>query len=244
MFALALLLLTAAPAEPRFEVALTPVSAQLNGVDREHLGTSARVTWRFHRLLGVFAGAGYSWVSQRPQEVVQLEQAVSRVDVGRPFLTLLTWSTVLGVESLPLSGDLQLFGVEGRSSLAVSLGAGPAGARVELVPSRYASVDVRLAGQAAVAWRLEFGAFIVSLGLRGTLWGDSRTHVNNCSIDDLRGLDASLRGGQTPDVRGRSPGCFYASTNDVPQMLNVLRLDSSSLGFNLAGELGLGWSFF
>ncbi|MFO0599256.1 MAG: hypothetical protein U0228_28375 [Myxococcaceae bacterium] len=250
MLALALVL-AAAPVESAhtLELGLTPISAQLNGVDREHFGSSARLTWRPHRLIGVYFGGVYHWLN-RPSPAMDVLDETQRIDVFRPLPTLLTWSASIGLESIPLSGELHVGPLEGRMGLAVSAGLGPAGARVRLAPelatapARWASVDVRLVGHGAAAWRLEFGALAITLGLRATFWNDSVSHVNGCSIDDLRTLDGQVRAGQGPDLGTVTRGCTFDATNDIPLMLNVVRDPSTAWALNLAGEFGVAWSFF
>lgn len=265
MFAIAIALLASAPevaasveAQPthRLELQVTPVSVQMNGLDREHMGTLARATWRIHRLFGVFVGGGYNWFNQPSGEQDIFRAEVERIDVGRPSPAQMTWSAFAGVESIPLSGDLQIGTViSGRFGLSIAAGVGPAGMRHRLKPltvrtggstnpATWGFGNVRPAGHAAIAWRFEFGAFAASLGVRGTMWSDATTTVNDCNIDDLRAMDQQIRRGEPHTSAAVRPGCFITEQNDVPLAVNVVRTPNDTLTVNLAGEFALSWSFF
>lgn len=261
VFALTIALLASAPevaasVEPeplrRLEVQVTPVSVQMNPLDRQHVGTLGRVTSRFHRLFSVYVGGGYNWFTE-PQQV--RPEFPYRLGDEPPRPTQMTWSTFIGVETIPISGELRIGSlISGRFGLSISAGAGAAGTRVQLKPQTLTSDgststatwgfgNVRVAGHGAIAWRFEFGAFAASLGVRGTMWSDATTTVNGCNVTDLRTMDGLIRRGLPHTTAMVTAGCAMAEQNDIPLAMSVLRAPGE-LTVNLAGEFALSWSFF
>lgn len=91
---------------------------------------------------------------------------------------------------------------------------------------------------------ITFGPFAVHLGVRGSRWSDAVERVNGCSIDDLRAMDGQLRAAFDPATAVVTRGCGFNESNDIPLALKVVRVPRTEAVVNVAGELGLSWSFF
>ena len=255
--ALLLSLLAAAPlnSEQKLELKLIAVSLQMNARASEHAGSGGQLTWRFHRLLGVYVGGLGNWIAQPSRALDTLNNQVVRVDPYVPLPTLSTWQVFGGLESIPLVGTFRVGETHtGEFGLQFGAGLGPMGSRVRLKeptvyrdgtssPPTWGDAGVRLAGHFSSHFRFAFGSFAVHLGARLSLWSDAIERVNGCSIDDLREMDMKIRGGLDPATAEVTRGCSISESNDVPLALNVVRAPRTEVIVNVAGELGLAWSF-
>lgn len=258
--ALLLSLLAAAPlnSEQKLELKLLAVSLQMNARASEHAGSGGQLTWRFHRLLGVYVGGLGNWIAQPSPAFDALFNTYGfRLrDLYPPTQTLSTWQLFAGLESTPLVGTFRIGETHtGEFGLQFGAGLGPAGSRVRLKPfalksdaspspATYGDAGLRLAGHLTSHARFAFGPFAVHLGARLSLWSDAVQHVNGCSSDDLRAMDLKIRAGLDPATAEVTRGCTAPAPNDVGLALDVVRYPRPEVIVNVAGELGLSWSFF
>ncbi|MFT3708650.1 MAG: hypothetical protein QM817_13445 [Archangium sp.] len=243
-----------------FEVQLIPTTAQINTLTTEHFGTLARVSWRVNPWFAFYVGGGFNWLN-RPSPGMDALQSVYRIgtfrlDLVNPSPVQQTWQSFVGVETVPIRGRHSLFGLrDGDFGIAIFAGIGPGGSRVRLKPetvrqdgtpgaATFGEAGVRLLGHLGGAVRVGFGPFVLSLGLRASLWADRTNAINGCNGADLRAMDAQIRMGNDPSVATVSTSCSGFEPNDVGLALNVIRVPVETVSVNLAGELGLSWSFF
>jgi len=256
-FLLSLLAATPLNSEQKLELKVVGISLQMNARDSEHAGSGGQLTWRFHRLLGVYVGGLGNWLAQPAPALDELNKRTFRLrDLDPPTQTLSTWQVFAGLESIPLVGTLSIGELRtGEFGLQFGAGLGPAGSRVRLKPfalksdgspspATYGDAGLRLAGHFTSHFRFAFGPFAVHLGARLSLWSNAIERVNGCSIDDLRAMDMQIRAGLEPATAEVTGGCSAPAANDVGLALDVVRHPRPEAIVNVAGELGLSWSFF
>lgn len=248
---LALIVLVGAPAraEQWFELQLIPLSAQINVLEVEHAGSGGRATFHFNRFLGVYVGGLANWHSETSPWTGELYQRVLRIDVSQPTPVLSTWQMHAGLESIPLVGTFSIGSTAGELGVVATLGLGPSGSRVrlgDLYSPRsvsYPDAGVRLMGHGGLGLRFALGRFAVHVGVHGSVWSNAVTELNSCSLDDARALDGALRSGFELSTVTVSAHCHFDSRIDIPLALNALRNLDPKLNVNIAGELGLSWSW-
>ena len=238
-----LLLLSAqARAEQWLELQLIPVSAQVNVLETEHVGSGGRVTFHFNRFIGVYLGGLSNW-HREPSATLDRLWEIQRIDVSRPVATLSTWQLHAGVESIPLTGTFALGAREGEIGLVMTAGLGPGGSIVRLADLTYPDADVRLLGHFGLGMRFAIGAFALHAGVHASMWSPAVTRLNGCSVEDVRAMDLAVRSGRDATTAEVAASCRgLSSGNTVGLALNVLRLPDPTLRVNVAAELGFSWS--
>lgn len=258
------------PAPPRqwFELEVTPLVVQINGLYVMHVGSGGSVQVQLHERFGLVLAGAYNWVSQVRDFSYRVDDQF-RVDVQRPTPSVLTtWALGAGFEVRPLMGDLSFLRLgHGRVSFFLRGLAGAVGRQHELKPltmrvdgSRspptYGDVEPGFAMSFGGGVRIELGAHVaLRLEVQDTLSPSVMRTINGCDVDDLRAMDQRIRSGGDPAEASVRAGCDFTRftgvapitdiprSNDVPLALNLVRIPSGEWQQNTQVSLGVSFTF-
>jgi hypothetical protein len=217
----------------RVELAVTPVSAQLNGRFVDHLGTSGQVAVVLGPHLRVFAAGTWNWHSGESLFGRELVEKV-RVE-SHSGSTLVGGGVQVGTEVVLSRSSFERFHFPHQFEVSFVSFAGALSTKAQLTPeSARPDGSLSPATFADTGWRPTVGAglgvrfeflqrFSIRVDLRESFFSTRVQTVNGCSVDELGMLDGAPRGLPTsPAVR---PGCrvdaFAEPDQTVPDPRSV-----------------------
>ncbi len=251
------------------EIVLFPVSMQVNGKFTQHFGTMASFVYHLQENFGLQITGGYNWYNVESSFNGELVDKFS-VEAQAATSLLWTWGVMAGVEVSPLYGKFTIFeGTLAHFSFVLNGGLGAGGTRHQLKPesarpdgsinqATYGDTGIRFMGSLGAGFRLQLGErFALRLEVRDVVYTARMTQVNGCNVEDLRAMDAKIRGGRDPGEATVGATCNLDSftgvvegsdppvkrQNDVPLALNLVKTPSSDVLNNIGMYLGISFLF-
>ena len=231
----------------RNELALQPVSMQVNTAETTHYGSSFAFVRTLAEGIGLRVAFDYQWIAGESPFVIPNPREPP------PPRRLWVGGLHLGTEIEPFQGDL--LGDDGASRFGIvllgSLGVGST--RTMMKPASETTGPATF-GDAGLTPAFTFGVGLkVQLGRRTTLRVEvtdrlysSRTEsVNGCSFADLDVMDRALRSGGSHLAVAVSPGCRAQdfSQTDVPMSKNIVATPDAHWRQLVTLSAGLGLMF-
>ncbi|MFO0599000.1 MAG: outer membrane beta-barrel domain-containing protein [Myxococcaceae bacterium] len=251
----------------KFEIVLFPAAMQVNGKFTQHFGTMGSIVYHLQENFGLQITGGYNWFNVESAFNGELVEKF-RVEAQAATSLLWTWGVLGGVEVAPLYGKFALFdGTLAHFSFVINGGMGAGGTRHQLKPettssdgtvsqATYGDTGVRFMAGLGAGFRLRLGErFAFRLEVRDVVYAARMERVNGCNVDDLRAMDAKIRGGGDPASATVGPTCQVEKftgtiegtnikrSNDVPLALNLVRIPSSDVLNNVGLYLGISFLF-
>ncbi|MFT3707962.1 MAG: hypothetical protein QM817_09930 [Archangium sp.] len=185
--------------QPRLELLLYPVRAQINPLYTNHVGSSGAVQLRLSDSFAFMISGGYDWFSSVSPFNAQLVENF-RVEEQASQSLLWTWSTLAGVEVSPAFGQLRVGNSGTRFGLFLNGGLGAGGSRHQLIPATelraspmYGDTGVRFLGSLGAGLRVQLGERLtIRLEVRDVAASGAVSTVNGCSGADLRTIQRSF----------------------------------------------------
>jgi len=234
----------------RVELAVAPVSAQVNGLLVDHLGTSGQVAVALAPHFRVFVAGFWNWYSDESRLSAALRRGVP-LDVQSFAGLLVTFGALAGTEFVVGRGQIQPFHFPHRLELSLSGFAGALATRGGLKPvAQRTDGSVSAATFGDTGWRPTIGAgvgvrfefferFSIRVDLRESFFSSRIQTVNGCNVDDMRAMDNALRRGlpvllanttsgcRADTFDGTDPDTGLKRSNDVPLALGLVRNPSA-----------------
>ena len=257
----------------KFEVVLYPVAMQVNGKFTQHFGSMGSFVYHLQENFGLQISGGYNWFNVESSFNGELVEKY-RVEAQAASSLLWTWGVMGGVEVSPLYGKFSLFeGTLAHFSFVLNGGVGAGGTRHQLKPetvktggaisqATYGDTGVRFMGSLGAGFRLQLGErFALRLEVRDVVYTARMQQVDGCGIEDLRAMDAKIRGGgKEPEVQALNlsrtcnvgeftrvdlepDGTPVRRINNVPLALNLVKSPSSDVLNNIGLYLGISFLF-
>ena len=230
----------------RVELAVTPVSPQVNGLFVDHLGTLGQVAIVLAPHFRVFVAGMWNWRAGESLLFKGLTDT-SRVEAQSFSPLLVSGGVQAGTEFVLGRGRVEPFRFSHRFELSMVGFAGALSTKAQLKPQS-ARVDgsVSPATFGDTGWRPTIGAgvgvrfefferFSIRVDLRESFFSSRVQTVNGCNADDLRAMDNALRGGRPVAAATLTPVCRVDTfdgtdsatglrlSNDVPLSLGQVR---------------------
>lgn len=255
----------------RVELAVTPVSAQVNGLFVEHVGLGAQVAVVLAPRIRIFASGTWNWhasESRLARELFRTGRASpNRIDQNDSSGLFISMGLVGGTEFVLSRGSIQPFHFPHRFELSMVGFAGALSTKAQLKPetdrtdgslspATFGDTGWRPTIGAGVGVRFEFlERFSVRVDLRGSFFSSRVQTVNGCNVDDMRAMDNELRRGRPVIVAQLTPVCRVSSfdgtdpdtglkrSNDVPLALGLVRNPSGEWASLQAVQVSFGVVF-
>ncbi len=233
------------------ELAVAPVSAQVNGLFVEHLGTAGQVAVVVAPYFRVFVSGTWNWQAGESRLARELFRtgrvSPNRIDQNDSSGLFISMGLVGGTEFVlnsrriqpfhfPHRFELSMVGFAGALSTKAQLKPETARADGSLSPATFGDTGWRPTIGAGVGVRFEFfERFSIRVDLRESFFSSRVQTVNGCNVGDMRAIDNELRRGRpvteaqlTPVCRvnafdGTDPDTGLKRSNDVPLSLGLLR---------------------
>ncbi len=255
----------------RVELGVAPVSAQVNGLFVDHLGTSGQVAVVLAPHFRVFVAATWNWHAGESRLARELNEK-SRVDTFRIDRNdsngglLVSMGLVAGTEFVLSRGSVASFHFPHRFELSLAGFAGALSTKAQLKPEAdRADGSVSPATFGDTGWRPTIGAgiglrfeflerFSIRVDLRESFFSSRVQTVNGCNVDDMRVIDSWFRGlprspatltsaCRADTFDGTDPDTGLRRSNDVPLALHLVRNPSSEWASLQALQVSFGVVF-
>lgn len=230
---------------------MAPLSAQVNGLFVDHLGTSGQVSVVLAPHFRVFVAATWNWHAGESRLSKELTAKMRvenfRIDRTDSSSLLVSLGAVGGTEFVLSRGSIERFHFPHRFELSLAGFAGALSTRAQLKPESArtdGSISPPTFGD--TGWRPTIGAgagvrfeflerFSVRVDLRESFFSSRVQTVNGCSVDDMRAMDNALRAGRPVTSATLASGCRVDAfdgtdpdtglkrSNDVPLALGLVR---------------------
>jgi outer membrane beta-barrel protein len=242
----------------RLEFILYPATVQVNGKFTQHFGSSLNLLWHVQENFGFWVGGFYNWVATESGFNAELiDKTRSEAQAATSLLSV--WGAMGGVEVTPLYGKFALFdSVLAHFSLVLNGGAGAGGTKHQLKPENatgpatFGETGTKFLGEVGGGFRLQLGKYVaLRLEIKDIIYTARVEAVEGCNGEDLRAMDAVIRGGRpvtdasvAPACRierfdGINPDTNQRNSTDVPLAYNLVRTPSSDVLNNVGLYLGI-----